>query len=78
MKNPSLRSQPRHENAPIIHKDNENTILTWLEGTGRMIDRDVVLATLISDEDDLTNALLETDVMDFDDDDFANSGDDED
>jgi hypothetical protein len=34
--------------------------------------------SLISDEDDLTNVLLETDAMDFDDDDFASSGDDED
>jgi Protein of unknown function (DUF3134) len=74
--NPSLRSQPRHENAPIIQKNNENTILNWLEGTGRMIDRDVVLTTLISDEDDLTNALLGTDDMDFDDD--LEGGDDED
>jgi hypothetical protein len=44
-------------------------ILKWLEGRGRMIDRNVILTTLISDEDDLTHALLGKDEMDFEDED---------
>jgi hypothetical protein len=75
--NPALQWRPRDEKAPIIHKETENTILKWLEGTGRLIEREVIPATLISDEDDLTNALLGIDDTDYDDDDVV-SGDDED
>jgi hypothetical protein len=75
--NPALQWRPRDEKAPIIHKETENTILKWLEGTGRLIEREVIPATLISDEDDLTNALLGIDDTDYDDEDLV-SGDDED
>jgi Protein of unknown function (DUF3134) len=72
--NPSLRWRPRSENAPIIHKQTENTILNWLEGTGRLIDREVVVdPALLSPDDELSAALLGTDDMEYEDDDFVSN-----
>jgi hypothetical protein len=75
--NPALQWRPRDEKAPIIHKETENTILKWLEGTGRLMEREITPTTLISNEDDLTNSLLETDDTDYDDDDLVNGDDDD-
>ena len=40
MKNPSLRAQPLSELAPVIPPNTKSSILNWLEGTGRLMDRE--------------------------------------
>jgi Protein of unknown function (DUF3134) len=78
MKNPSLRSQPRTENSLVFQTNTEASILGWLERSGRFMDREDVIDPRLLEEDEVTNALLGTDDMDFDEDDFAGGGDDED
>ncbi len=40
MFNPSLRQEPREQKAPIIETKADTSILHWLEGTGRLMERD--------------------------------------
>ncbi|MGR3274498.1 DUF3134 domain-containing protein [Acaryochloris sp. 'Moss Beach'] len=40
MENPSLRQQPREQKAPIMESRQDASILGWLEGSGRLMDRD--------------------------------------
>lgn len=40
MENPSLREQPREQKAPIMESRQDASILGWLEGSGRLMDRD--------------------------------------
>ncbi|NJM94967.1 MAG: DUF3134 family protein [Acaryochloridaceae cyanobacterium CSU_5_19] len=40
MENPSLREEPRQQNAPIMEARQDASILGWLEGLGRLMDRD--------------------------------------
>lgn len=47
--NPSLREIPRQQTADVLPTQQEPSILTWLEGTGRLKPREVVV---VVDEDD--------------------------
>ncbi len=67
MKNPSLREEPRDQNAPIMTSNREASILGWLEGTGRLMDRtDASLSPEEEDGEDI-NALISGDDKGFDD-----------
>jgi hypothetical protein len=69
MNNPSLRSLPRAQHASILKSNSDVSILTWLEGTGRLMERDIpVDPRLLEEEDELSGALLGTDDIDYDDD----------
>ncbi|MGB8697833.1 MAG: DUF3134 family protein [Thermosynechococcaceae cyanobacterium] len=71
MHNPSLRATPREQHAPIIDSTTDSSILSWLEGTGRLMERDIVVDPhlLEDDMDELSGALLGSDDTDYDDDD---------
>ncbi|NET34278.1 MAG: DUF3134 domain-containing protein [Cyanothece sp. SIO1E1] len=67
MYNPSLREQPRKQPAAVIPLQQESSILGWLEGTGRLMARDVKESDT-ADEEDIT-ALMVGEDNDFDNDD---------
>jgi hypothetical protein len=70
MENPSLREQPREQKAPIMASRPDASILGWLEGSGRLMDRDNnderTKLTLEEDDSEDIAALMGGD--DFDDD----------
>jgi Protein of unknown function (DUF3134) len=69
MNNLSLRQQPRDQKAPIIKSNTDSSILSWLEGTGRLMDRDIpVDPALLEEMDELSGSLLGADDNDYDDD----------
>jgi Protein of unknown function (DUF3134) len=69
MNNPSLRSQPREQHAVILKSSTDASILSWLEGTGRLMERDIpVDPRLLEEDDELSGALMGTDDIDYDDD----------
>lgn len=68
MHNPSLRSQPRDQPAPILKSAVDSSILTWLEGTGRLMDREIAIDPALLEEDDFATELLASDGMEYDDD----------
>jgi hypothetical protein len=70
MNNPSLRAQPLSQNAPILKSNSDASILSWLEGTGRLMERDIVVDPhlLEDDMDELSGALMGADDADYDDD----------
>lgn len=69
MKNPSLREQPREQHAPILASDQDASILGWLEGTGRLMDRGDDGNNPEEEEDgEDINALISGDDKAFDDD----------
>jgi hypothetical protein len=69
MNNPSLRSQPRAQHAIILKSSNDASILSWLEGTGRLMERDIPIdPRLLEEEDELSGALMGADDIDYDDD----------
>ncbi len=76
MNNPSLRAQPRTQHAPIIQSNSDASILSWLEGTGRLMDRDIPIdPNLLEDDmDELSGVLAGSD--DFEVDDDGDDGDD--
>ncbi|HEY9886875.1 MAG TPA: DUF3134 domain-containing protein [Candidatus Obscuribacterales bacterium] len=41
--NPSLREIPRDQTADVLPTQQEPSILTWLEGTGRLKPREVIV-----------------------------------
>ena len=53
LENKSLLEYPRSQNAPVIPRDKESSILGWLEGTGRLIQRDVKEPDTIGDEEEI-------------------------
>ena len=59
MDNPSLRAQPLSQLAPVIPPNTKASILNWLEGTGRLMDREPV-ETKSTDEEEIEeiNALM--------------------
>ncbi len=59
MQNPSLRQQPLSQLAPVIPPNKKASILNWLEGTGRLMEREIV-ETKIKEEEDIEeiNALM--------------------
>jgi hypothetical protein len=48
--NPSLRQIPRSQTADVLPTQEEPSILAWLEGTGRLKPREVVVA--VDDEEE--------------------------
>jgi hypothetical protein len=68
MNNPSLRSQPREQHAVILKSSTDASILSWLEGTGRLMERDIPIDPRLLEDDELSGALMGTDDMDYDDD----------
>ncbi len=69
MNNLSLRQQPRSQKAPIIQSSTDSSILTWLEGTGRLMDRDIpVDPALLEEMDELSGSLIGSDDNDYEDD----------
>ena len=67
MKNPSLRAQPLSELAPVIPPNTKSSILNWLEGTGRLMDREPSETKVEEEEIEEINALM-GDSDNFDDD----------
>lgn len=61
MENPSLREQPREQKAPIMETRQDASILGWLEGSGRLMDREnqEKAKTVLEEEDsEEINALM--------------------
>lgn len=50
--NPSLRTIPRDQTADVLPTQQEPSILTWLEGTGRLKPREVVVAVTAKEEEE--------------------------
>jgi hypothetical protein len=70
MKNPALREAPREQLAPIMESRKDASILGWLEGTGRLMDRDLHERPLTHDEEmEEINALMLGDDTPFEEDD---------
>jgi hypothetical protein len=71
MINPSLREEPRQQKAPIIESRVDSSIISWLEGTGRLMERDIVSDGSVTNEeidDELSTSLIGSDDIDYDDD----------
>jgi Protein of unknown function (DUF3134) len=70
IENPALRETPRHARAAVIPLQRDASILDWLEGTGRLLARDVQEVDYRDDEEEI-NALMagEDNSFDIDDDD---------
>jgi hypothetical protein len=69
MNNLSLRQQPRDQKAPIIQSNTDSSILSWLEGTGRLMNRDIpVDPALLEEMDELSGALMGSEDNDYEDD----------
>lgn len=73
MHNPSLRAQPRDQNAPIIPSTQQSSILDWLAQSGRLIARDVQERDFALDEEEIEeiNELMSSDSGDYFEDDDA-------
>lgn len=67
MHNPSLREQPRNQNAQIIPSRQQSSILDWLEETGRLIPREPTERELLLDEEEMEeiNELMSNDSSDY-------------
>ncbi|NCJ06607.1 DUF3134 domain-containing protein [Synechococcales cyanobacterium C] len=76
--NPSLREARITDLAPIIPHRRDASILNWLEGTGRLMEREGADRALLSDSDDMEeiNALMSGDDADFEEDDLGGDDDD--
>jgi hypothetical protein len=68
--NPSLREEPRQQKAPIIESRVDSSIVSWLEGTGRLMERDPVAESPTTEEidDELSTSLIGND--DYEEDDY--------
>jgi len=77
--NPSLREIPRKQTADVLPTQKEPSILAWLEGTGRLKPREVVVAVDEEEEEseEIDDLMGDSD-RSFDDDDDDLSLDDED
>lgn len=69
MHNPSLRSQPLEQLAPVIPPKQNASILNWLEGTGRLMERDIVEGPGLEDEEEMEEITALMGDADYDDDD---------
>ncbi len=65
MYNPSLREEPRNKPAAVIPLQHDASILTWLEGTGRLLSRDSSDFDYLDQEEEI-NALMAGDDGGFD------------
>jgi hypothetical protein len=70
MRNPALHEQPRNQPASVIPVQRDASILDWLEGTGRLLSREVVEADFSNNEEEITELMTGDDSsFDLDDDD---------
>jgi hypothetical protein len=72
MHNPALHEVPRSQPASPIPLQRDASILDWLEGTGRLLAREVVEFDYKNDEEEITDLMAGDDgafVIDDDDDD---------
>ncbi|HEY9863500.1 MAG TPA: DUF3134 domain-containing protein [Candidatus Obscuribacterales bacterium] len=71
MLNPSLREIPAHEPADVIPSKQEISLITWLESTGRLIERDTVSTTTVDylEEEEEIADLISVDDSAYEDDD---------
>jgi hypothetical protein len=76
--NPSLREIPRGQTADVLPTQQEPSILTWLEGTGRLKPREVVVVVEDKEEEDSEEIddLMGDSDKSFDDDDLTLDDDD--
>lgn len=68
MYNPALRQYPRSQAAPVIPPQQDASILDWLEGTGRLLARDVQELDYRDEEEEI-NALMAAEDNSFETDD---------
>ena len=68
MYNPSLREEPREQLAQVIPLKQEDSLLNWLEASGRLLARDTNDDDFLDDEEEITE-LMGVDDADYDDDD---------
>lgn len=76
MYNPSLHQYRRNDVAPVLPPSTSPSILDWLEGSGRLIDRDVKDTEQKEEDEEEISALMGAD--NYDDDDDMDDIDDED
>ncbi|NJN29048.1 MAG: DUF3134 family protein [Synechococcales cyanobacterium RM1_1_8] len=69
MENPSLRSEPRYQQAPVLPSAGEPSILEWLEKSGRLIARESDDSKLLDAEEEEIAALMGVDDGKFDEED---------
>ena len=70
MKNPALHQVPRSQPASVIPLQRDASILGWLEGTGRMLARDVQDFDYREDGEEITDLMAgEDNAFEADDDD---------
>jgi Protein of unknown function (DUF3134) len=69
MKNPALHQVPRSQPASVIPLQRDASILGWLEGTGRMIAREVQDFDYRDDNDEEISDLMASEDNSFDGDD---------
>ncbi len=73
MENPSLRGEPRYQQAPLLPSAGEPSILEWLEKSGRLIAREGEDTKKLDAEEEEIAALMGGDDAKFEeeeDDDF--------
>ena len=70
MYNPSLREEPRYQPAAVIPLKQDDSILEWLEATGRMLARETVDDSYLDDgEEEISELMVDDGTYDLDDDD---------
>jgi hypothetical protein len=65
MNNPALHEVPRNQPAAPIPLQRDASILDWLEGTGRLLSREVVELDFLTEEEEI-NELMSGDDNSFD------------
>lgn len=66
MHNPALREQPLDQPAPVIPQQRDASILGWLEGTGRLLEREVKDFDYGEGEEEEIEGLMTGDDNEFD------------
>ncbi len=69
--NPSLREEPRSQRAGVIPLKQEDSILDWLEATGRLLSRDDPEHNYQEDEEEISELIVDDGPYDDDDDDLV-------
>ena len=73
--NPALKERPRYQPAPVIPVQTDTSILEWLEGQGRLIDRDDKEVPVEPTLEDFSAGILEEDEAPVEEDDIADDSD---
>jgi hypothetical protein len=77
LENPSLRAEPRYQQAPVLPSTGEPTLLEWLENSGRLIAREFDDKKLLDADEEEIAALMGVDDSKFDEDDDDDFDDDD-